>query len=211
MKKVHYILALFLSSPLFFAQKEKVAFYFGAELQPIVYKYQSALNINARSYLNDRVSLGGSFSFASNKYAENFGYPADRTRSNHIILNVLAQNDFINTEKVVFSTYLSTGLYLFNLVNPDEKTTEIVYNDIDGVWIANEYEVPRRLSRNIFYNVQAGLDFSVKLATITEEEVGIYLTSRAGYQFVFGKSDFVNGNQFTKPVFSLGITFKGNK
>ena len=76
MRKAYHILALLLGSPLFFAQKEKVAFYIGAELQPIVYKYQPALNINARSYLNDRVSLGGAFSFTSNKYAENFGYLA---------------------------------------------------------------------------------------------------------------------------------------
>lgn len=211
MKKVYYILALLLSSPLFFAQKEKVAFYFGAELQPTIYKYQPAVNINGRSYINDRVSLGGTLSFTSKKYAENFGYPADRTRSNHIILNFMAQNDFINTEKVVLSTYLSTGLYFFSLVNPDEKTTETAYNDVDGIWIESEYDVPKKLSRSIFYNVQGGLDFSVKLATITEEEIGIYLTSRAGYQFVFGNGNFINGNQFTKPVFSLGVTFKGNK
>lgn len=211
MKKPHYILGLLLSCQLFFAQKEKIAVFAGAELQPTVYKYQPAANINVRSYLNDRVSLGGALSFTSKKYSENFGYPADRTRSNHIILNFLAQNDFINTEKIVLSTYLSTGLYFLSLVNPDERTTETTYNEVEGIWLANEYDVPKKLSRDIFYNVQGGLDFSFKLATITEDEVGIYLTSRAAYQFVFGKGDFVNGNQFTKPVFSLGVTFKGNK
>lgn len=211
MKKAHYILGFLLFSPLFFAQKEKLAFYFGAELQPTIFKYQPAAHINARSYLNDRLSLGGALSFTSKKYSENFGYQADRTRSNHIILNVLAQNDFINTEKVVLSTYLSTGLYFFSLVNPDEKTTQTTYNDIDGIWVESEYDVPKKLSRDIFYNVQGGVDFSVKLATITEDKIGIYLTSRAAYQFVFGKGDFINGNQFTKPVFSLGVTFKGNR
>lgn len=211
MKKAHYILGLLLFSQLFFAQKEKLAFYFGAELQPTIYKYQPAAHINVRSYLNDRLSLGGTLSFTSKKYSENFGYPADRTRSNHIILNVLAQNDFINTEKVVLSTYLSTGLYFFSLVNPDEKTTETAYNDVDGIWLESEYDVPKKLSRDIFYNVQGGLDFSIKLATITEDKIGIYLTSRAAYQFVFGKGDFINGKQFTKPVFSLGVTFKGNR
>lgn len=211
MKKVYPFLAFLLSCPLFFAQKEKVAFYFGAELQPTIYKHQPAIHVNARSYLNDRISLGGALSFTSKKYNENFGYAADRTRSNHIILNFLAQNDFINTEKVVFSTYLSTGLYFFSLVNPDEKTTEITHNEVDGVWYENEYEVPKKLSRSIFYNMQGGLDFSVKLATITEDEIGIYLTSRAGYQFVFGNGDSINGNQFTKPVFSLGVTFKGDR
>lgn len=211
MKKSYYILALLLSSSLLFAQRDKVAFYFGAELQPTIYKYQPAAHINVRSYLNNRVSLGGTFSYTTKKYNENFGYAADRTRSNHIILNFLAQNDFINTEKVVFSTYLSTGLYFFSLVNPDEKTTEITHNEVDGVWYENEYEVPKKLSRSIFYNMQGGLDFSVKLASMTEQEVGIYLTSRVGYQFVFGNGDFINGNQFTKPVFSVGVTFKGNK
>ncbi|MBD3906183.1 hypothetical protein NAL32_16150 [Chryseobacterium sp. Ch-15] len=211
MKKAHYILGFLLFSQLFFAQKEKLAFYFGAELQPTIFKYQPAAHINARSYLNDRLSLGGALSFTSKKYSENFGYQADRTRSNHIILNVLAQNDFINTEKVVLSTYLSTGLYFFSLVNPDEKTTQTTYNDIDGIWVESEYDVPKKLSRDIFYNVQGGVDFSVKLATITEDKIGIYLTSRAAYQFVFGKGDFINGNQFTKPVFSLGVTFKGNR
>ncbi|MBO6185815.1 MAG: hypothetical protein J6O88_14195 [Chryseobacterium sp.] len=211
MKKAHYILGFLLFSQLFFAQKEKLAFYFGAELQPTIYKYQPTAHINARSYLNDRLSLGGALSFTSKKYSENFGYQADRTRSNHIILNVLAQNDFINTEKVVLSTYLSTGLYFFSLVNPDEKTTQTTYNDIDGIWVESEYDVPKKLSRNIFYNMQGGLDFSVKLATITEDKIGIYLTSRAAYQFVFGKGDFINGNQFTKPIFSLGVTFKGNR
>lgn len=211
MKKTHYILGLLLSFQLFFAQKEKIAFFAGAELQPTIYKYQPAAHINVRSYLNDRISLGGALSFTSKKYNENFGYLADRTRSNHIILNVLVQNDFVNTDKIVLSTYLSTGMYFFSLVNPDEKTTEISHNEVDGVWYENEYEVPKKLSRSIFYNMQGGLDFSVKLATISEDSVGIYLTSRAAYQFVFGKGDFISGNQFTKPVFSLGVTFKGNK
>ncbi|WP_435523551.1 hypothetical protein [Chryseobacterium indoltheticum] len=96
-------------------RKRKDSFLFGAELQPTIYKYQPAAHTNVRSYLNDRLSLGGALSFTSKKYSENFGYSADRTRSNHIILNVLAQNDFINTEKVVLSTYLSTGLYFLVL------------------------------------------------------------------------------------------------
>lgn len=211
MKKTHYILGLLLSCQLFFAQKEKLAIFAGVEMQPVIYKYQPAANLNVRSYINDRISLGGAFSFTTKKYSENFDYSADRTRSNHIILNFLAQNDFINTDKVVLSTYLSTGLYFFSLVNPDEKTTEISHSEVDGVWYENEYEVPKKLSRSIFYNIQGGLDFSLKLATISEDDLGIYLTTRAAYQFVFGNGDFLNGNQFTKPVFSLGVTFKGNR
>lgn len=211
MKKTYLILAFLLSAPLFFAQQDKIAVYAGVELQPAIYKYQPTANIHVRTYLNDRISLGGAFSYTTKKHDENFGYQANRTRSNHIILNVLAQNDFINTDKIVFSTYISTGMYFLGLVNPDEKTTEISYTEIDGIVTESEYEVPKKLSRDIFYNLQGGLDFSVKLASITEDSVGIYLTTRAAYQFVFGKGDFVNGNQFTKPVFSLGVTFKGNK
>lgn len=211
MKKIHALLALLLTTPLFFAQQDKIAVYAGVELQPTIYKYQPAAHINVRSYLNDRVSLGGAFSFTSKKYNEGFGYSANRTRSNHIILNVLAQNDFISSDKVVFGMYVSTGLYFFRLVNPDEKTTEISYTEVDGVVTENEYEVPTKLSRDIFFNVNAGLDVSVKLAKITEESASIYLTTRAGYQHVVGKGDFLSGNQFSKPVFSLGITIKGDK
>lgn len=211
MKKTLYLLAFLLSTPLLFAQQDKIAVYLGSEFQPAIYTYQPAANIHVRTYLNNRISLGGALSFTTKKHSENFGYDADRTRSNHILLNVLAQNDFINTEKVVFSTYISTGVYFLRLVNPDEKTTETTYTEIDGEMVETEYEVPKKLSRDLFYNMQGGLDFSVKLASITEDSVGIFLTSRVGYQFVFGKGDFVNGNQFTKPIFALGITIKGDK
>ncbi|MDF2930961.1 MAG: hypothetical protein K0R36_292 [Chryseobacterium sp.] len=211
MKKALYILVFLLSCPICFAQKDQIAFYAGIELQPGIRKYQPALHINMRSYINDRVSLGGALSLASEKHSENFGYSADRTRSNHIILNFLVQNDVINNEKVFFSTYLSTGLYFLSLVNPDETSTQTQYNEIDGIWIVNEYEVPRKLERDLFYNIQGGLDFSLKLGSITKENISVYLTTRAGYQFVFGNGDFAKGNQFSKPVVSLGVTFKGNK
>ncbi|WP_164998592.1 hypothetical protein [Chryseobacterium sp. 3008163] len=46
---------------------------------------------------------------------------------------------------------------------------------------------------------------------MTKENISVYLTTRAGYQFVLGNGDIANGNQFTKTVVSLGVTFKGNK
>ena len=107
--------------------------------------------------------------------------------------------------------YLSTGLYFLSLVNPDETSTQTQYNEIDGMWIVNQYEVPRKLNRDLFFNVQGGVDFSVKLGSMTKENISVYLTTRAGYQFVLGNGDIANGNQFTKPVVSLGVTFKGNK
>jgi len=211
MKKAHYILVFLLSCPICFAQKNRLAFYAGIELQPAIRAYQPALQMNVRSYINDRVSLGGALSFTGEKHAENFGYLANRTRSNHVTLNFLVQNDFVNTGKVYLSTYLSTGMYCISLVNPDETSSETAYNEIDGVWVVNDYEVPRRLSRDLFYNIQGGIDFSFKLGTVTKENISVYLTTRAGYQFVFGNGDFARGNQFTKPVASIGITLKENK
>ena len=211
MKKALYILVFSLSGNLCFAQKDKIAFYGGIEWQPAIRKYQPAVHLNVRGYVNDRISLGAALSYTSEKHAENFGYLADRTRSNHATLNFLVQNDVINNDKVFFSTYLSTGLYFLSLVNPDETSTQTQYNEIDGMWIVNQYEVPRKLNRDLFYNIQGGVDFSVKIGSMTKENISVYLTTRAGYQFVLGNGDVANGNQFTKPVVSLGVTFKGNK
>ncbi|WP_312342683.1 hypothetical protein [Chryseobacterium binzhouense] len=210
MKKTFYILALS-AGTYCFAQTDQLAVYAGVEMQPAIRSYQPAAQFNARAYLNEKISLGGAVSFALEKHPQNFGFSAERTRSQHTTLNFMVQNDFANTEKLSFSTYLSTGMYLVALVNPDDKTNEIFYNDLDGVWNANPYKVPRRLNRDLFYNIQGGFDFSYRLTTISKEKVSLYLTSRAGYQFVFGKGDFSTGSQFTKPVFCLGVTFKANK
>lgn len=211
MKKVIYILGFLSTCNLFFAQKDHIAFFAGLELQPGLKKYLPAFQMNGRIYVNDRISLGGELAYTQQNHSEDFGYPANRTRSYHTTFNILAQNDLIKKENFSLSVYISTGIYFLSLVNPDETYTEMSYNQIRGVWFVNEYEVPRRLSRDLFYNIQPGLDLSYKLGNITKEKVGVYLTSRIGYQFVMGNGSFINGTQLTKPVFSLGITFNGPK
>lgn len=211
MKKALYILSFLLSGNFFLAQKNKIAFYGGIEWQPVIRQYQPALHINARNYVSDRVSLGGTLSFTHENHSGNFGYLANRTRSNHTTLNFLVQNDMINSDKFFFSTYFSAGGYFLSLINPDDKTTETSYSEVDGIWLENQNEVPRNLNRDLFFNVQGGVDFSLKLGSFRKEDVAIYLTTRAGYQFVFGNGDIANGSQFTKPVVSIGVTVKGNK
>jgi len=211
MKKTLCILGLFVSCHLFFAQKDHIAFYGGLELQPALRGYAPAFHMNARGYINDRISLGGVLTYTQQNHSDNFGYLADRTRSFHTTFNALAQNDLIQKEKFSLSAYISTGVYFFSLVNPDETYTKSTYSEIDGLWFVNQYETPRRLSRDLFFNIQPGLDASYKLGTITKENVGIYLTSRVGYQFVFGNGRNIDGAQLTKPVVSLGITLKGPK
>jgi hypothetical protein len=211
MKKAIYILGFFVSCNLFFAQKDHIAFFAGLELQPALKGYAPAFQMNGRFYVNDRISLGGVLAYTQQNHSDNFGYLADRTRSFHTTFNALAQNDLIQKEKFSLSAYISTGVYFFSLVNPDETYTKSSYSEIDGVWFVNQYETPRRLSRDLFFNIQPGLDVSYKLGTITKENVGIYLTSRVGYQFVFGNGRNINGTQLTKPVASLGITLKGPK
>lgn len=211
MKKVLYTLVFLMCGNLCFAQKDKIAFYGGVEWQPAIRQYQPAIQLNGRGYVNNRISLGAAMSYTGEKHSENFGYFANRTWSNHLIINFLVQNDVISSDKFFFSTYLSTGFYFLGLVNPDDRTTETSYSEVDGIWLENQYEVPRRLNRDLFYNIQGGVDFSVKLGSFTKEEVGIYLTTRAGYQFVFGNGDVANGSQFSKPVISVGVTLKGNK
>lgn len=211
MKKAIYILGFMVSCNLFFAQKDHLAFFAGLELQPALKGYAPAFHMNARGYISDRISLGGVLAYTQQNHSDNFGYLADRTRSFHTTFNALAQNDLIQTEKFSLSAYLSTGVYFFRLVNPDQTYTETTYNQIEGIWFVHQQEVPRRLSRDVFYNLQPGLDVSYKMGTITKENVGIYLTSRVGYQFVFGNGRNINGAQLTKPVVSLGITLKGPK
>lgn len=210
MKKISYLLGFLLSCNLF-AQKDHLAFFAGAELQPVINGYRPAFQMNGRFYVNDRISLGGLLAYTQQNHSDNFGYLADRTRSYHTTVNIIAQNDLIRKENFSLSAYISTGMYFLNLVNPDEMYTETSYNHIQGVWFVNQYEVPRKLSRDLFYNIQPGLDFSYKVGTITKEKVGIYITSRVGYQFVLGNGDITNGTQLTKPVVSLGVTFNGPK
>ncbi|WP_312903227.1 hypothetical protein [Chryseobacterium taichungense] len=211
MKKAIYMLGFFVSCNLFFAQRDHIAFFAGLELQPALNGYAPAFQMNGRLYVNDRISLGAALAYTQQNHSDNFGYLADRTRSYHTTFNLLAQNDLIQKENFSLGIYISTGMYFLSLVNPDETYTQTTYNQFEDVWFVHQQEVPRRLSRNLFYNIQPGLDLSYKLGTITKEKVGIYLTSRVGYQFVLGNGDITNGTQLTKPVVSLGITFNGPK
>lgn len=211
MKKAISILGIVLCSTLAFAQKNQIAFYAGLEMQPALTKYKPAISVNGRSYIDEHWSFGASISYTTEKHNQNFGYRAYRTRSNHTTINFLAQNDLIRNETLFLSAFVSSGLYRLILVNPDEYTLEETYSEIDGVWHVYQEEVPRKLQRDLYFNLQTGLDFSVKLATVPNQDFSIYLTSRASYQFVPGKKDLSKNNQFSQPIISIGVTLKGYK
>ncbi len=207
MKKI-LLTAAVLFSAFSFGQKEDLAMFIGANYQKVSSKDQVGLDFTARYYLTDQFSLGGQFLVSSQKYWDHFGYFTDHTQLNNFAVNVVTQYDIVNSDKVMAGFFVGNGVKFTSLKNLNDTYFEEHYDEYGYPYYV---ETAKTLNRDTFYVLTPGVDLSVKLATIDKEDnVGLYLTAKAGYQLAFGNDDLQrisNPHTFTG---SFGLTFKGS-
>ena len=201
-----------LFSVIAFTQSDKqLAVFAGASYQPILIENQIGASLNARYYIQEKLSAGVDFMYTSEKYSQGFGFDTDRTLMYNLNINSLLQYDVVKNEKFSAGIYVLSGISIVTLRNMNDTKTEEVQTEVDGVWYTYEVEVPRRLDRTTYFIITPGIDASYKLATLDSEfNTNLYLTARLGYQKALGKNAFSKPENFTDAVFSLGVTIKGS-
>ncbi len=181
----------------------------GGNFQPTLKSHHLGGEFEARYFVSDKLSLGLGGRCTSKTYNENFGFPADRTRGKFMAIHAIGYYDFLQNEKFFLSGFINSGMYQFALVNPDELEMVKVEQEIDGVWYTGETAFAKVLQRKRFFQMTTGLDFSYKIAKITSDNVGIFLTSKAAYQNLIGKQCAFGANKFSGILLSVGVTIKG--
>ena len=206
--KKHLLFLLIFSSVLSFAQKEDLAFFAGLNFQKEASENFVGGEISARFYVDNKFSVGLQTIFASKKFNDGFDYLTDRTILNNITLNSLIQYDLLSNDKFFVGLYLGNGIRFKTLRNLNDVD---IYENYDEFGNVDYTEVPKKLNRDLFYVVTPGIDVSFKIAELGKmEKVGLYFTSKSGYQFSFGQDDLFKRNNSKNMVFSIGLTLKGN-
>lgn len=207
MKKILFIIAGLMSSGVV-AQKEDIAAFIGGNFQQVSSKKLFGGQIGVRYYFTDNFSFGGEFNFASQKYRENFNYFTDRTQLQSFTFNLASQYDIFKDKNFTAGIFVNNGVKSVTLRNLNDTYWETHYDE-DGY--PYYVETPKKLNNDVFYVLTPGVDLSVKLATVDEvDNVGLYLTGRAGYEMGFGKDFLQRSSNPQHVIASVGITLKGS-
>lgn len=211
MKAIHTLLVFLFSVATFSQSNNQLAVFGGANYQPVLKGNHFGLDLLARYYLDENISLGLEFAYTSKKYNQGFGYETDRTIMHNVVLNSVAQYDFMKSKRFVAGAFVSNGVSIITLRDRNDTRLREITEEIGGIWYTREVEVPKRLGRDSFYILTPGIDLSYRVATLDEEfNTYLYITSRIGYQVAFGSGDFAKPKNFTDFVLSLGVTIKGD-
>ncbi len=204
------LLSAFLFTQISFSQSQQndLAVTLGAVSVPAFNKHKIGFELSARYYFTDAFSGGISLNAASPKYKHGFGYDTDRTLINMYRIGIPLQYDFINTQKLTLGFGFSNGV-LLNILRNRNDTKEVEHYDSD-TGIGYTTHVSRRLKTDAYYTLTPYADLSYRVVALDSKEISfLYLTSKLGYQNVFGNGSFSKSNDFSNYVVSLGFTIKG--
>ena len=206
--KKYMLFATCLISTGFYAQKEDLAFFGGANFQEVDSKSKISADLTGRYYLQNRLSIGLQFLYNTKRYEEGFGYFTDRTVLTNMTINTIVQYDFLKNDQFIVAAFVGNGVNLVELRNLNEVRIEQYFDP--ETYLYYDVVTPRILEKNAIYVFTPGVDVSLKLATLGKsEKIGMYVTARAGYQFSFGENTFTGSNFSNNITGSFGITFKG--
>ena len=206
--KKYMLFASCLISMSFYSQKEDLAFFGGVNLQEVASKSQIGADLTGRYYLEDRLSLGLQLLYQSKRYNDGFGYLTDRTVLNNTTINTIVQYDFLKNDHFVAAAFVGNGINLIGLRNLNEVRIDQYFDE--EALLYYDVVTPRILEKNVFYVLTPGIDLSLRIATVSKsEKIGLYLTTRGGYQFSFGENTITGSNNSPTFIASLGITLKG--
>lgn len=189
-----------------FAQKEDLAVFGGVNFQKNAAENFIGGELSARYYVDNQLSLGIQSIYSSKKFNDGFIYLTDKTILNNLTLNTLVQYDVLKNDKFMAGVYLGNGIRFKTLRNLNDAETYEYYDEYGYPYYM---DVPKKLNRDVFYVLTPGLDLSFKVAELGKlEKVGLYLTSRSGYQFTFGQDQLTNKNISRNLIWSIGLTVK---
>lgn len=174
--------------------------YLGTFYTPMLGEQFIGPAFSVKGYLAQRYAVGFSMSYAYRKTNNNFEKPAGSPVLDYFEWGIEQQYDFIRRSRLRMGVSLNNGLGMVQLSDWDSV---VKYITVRGV---RDRALP--ISTNYFYQVQPGLDVSVR-CTSAEKPVALYITGKVKYNIMIGYPRFGATSDFCKTYFGLGLMVAG--
>jgi hypothetical protein len=210
MKKLTTLIAiLFVNSMICLAQeadslKSKlhggVSMQIGAIYTPLLSQNFYGMSFDIKYYPKKRFATGFEMSISEKKISDTFSYSIQKPILDFIEFGWINQYDILQSKHLRLGINLNNGIAISRLGDNTEKETYYTEYGYE--------EIPKKVASNYFYLLEPGVDFSLRLFSI-KNGPDFYLTSKAKYRFVFGKTNYGNEKDFINYYFGIGLTLIG--
>lgn len=156
--------------------------------------------LEIKYYSQKRLASGFSFSIASKKLVDTFGFSITKPLLNYLEIGWMHQYEIVQTKVFRLGVNLTNGFAMAQLrdkAQQEKKHTR--YGD--------QY-VPKKIAANYYYLLQPGMDASYQLFP-NNHNPAFFINAKARYSLGFGKSGFSGENVFTGYRFSIGLSLIG--
>lgn len=174
--------------------------FLGAFYTPILAENMTGVAFGFKGFLTERYGLGLSMSYAYKRTTNNFQQPAGSPVLDYFEWGLEQQYNVVNGSRFCLGATLGNSLAMVQLSDWDSV---IQYTTPRGI-----RDRAKPVVTNYFYQVQPGLDFSVRL-TAAEKSPVLNLTGKVKYNVMIGPTRFGTTSDFSKPYFGLGLTLNG--
>ena len=167
---------------------------------PLLAKPFFGLNIDYIHYPVKHFGTGLSFMVASRKMKDTFSYSIKQPIINYFEIGWINQFNCIHTKRFRLNVELVNGIATAQLGDFAVK---------EKYWTKYGYRYrTKKVANNTYYYLSPGMDFSLRLVSENHGSA-IYLTAKANYSFLFGRSHFASANQFSNYNAAIGISIIG--
>lgn len=172
----------------------------GAFYTPILAEDMTGIAFSVKGFLAERYAVGFSMSYAYRKTSNNFEQPAGSPVLDYFEWGIEQQYNVVHGNRFRIGATLGNSVALVQLSDWDSV---VQYTTPRGV-----RDRAKPIVTNYFYQVQPGLDFSVR-CTSAEKSPVLYITGKAKYNVMIGPTRFGTTSDFCKPYFGLGLSLMG--
>ncbi|HEX7415264.1 MAG TPA: hypothetical protein VF411_14565 [Bacteroidia bacterium] len=138
--------------------------------------------IETTFYYSNKFSCGYDYGGASGKINDKFSYPISQSKVDYNYVGLVNQYEFLQKKWIVMNVSLTNGYSEFSLSDTAKQSPTVATNK--------------------YYLLEPGGAVSIRLFSF------YYLTLKAKYRFLFGKTEFGTKNQFENYSFGISLTFR---
>lgn len=180
---------------------KEISFDVSAVLTSVLSNKFYGFNSEIKYFPINRFGTGVYFTYAGKNITDTFTYSITKPLINYYEIGWINQYHFLQTNKVRMNVNLNNGIAIARLGDDaikEKRRTRYGYT-----------YVSKEVATNIFYLLEPGADFSLKLFSLNHDP-NIWLTTKFKYRFLFGESKYATIKQFSGYLFAIGISLTGS-
>jgi hypothetical protein len=193
-----FTLSTSFSQTKFAATKSYKILSLGIGLSCVSYGDVGGVNFDLKYFFSKRISTGITFLLSEGTTSKNFDATIGKPSFKYNEVGWITQYAMIDKPKFQLNVGITNGL-----------STPQITDDAQKVSVRTRYStrtVSKTVAYNIYYLLQPRLEMAYKITK--QQGFGLWLTTKANYNFLFGKSDFGEVGEFPKSSFSVGLMIK---